>query len=166
MIARPTDILPIWDPSHTERKVLMSGFFLDREGHIITNYHQILNAEQDDYQITLYDGRTYPANVVAFDPTSDLAILIPKGTPKVDIHSLKMENFSEIKIGEQIFTIGNLQFFENDNRMLGGIVSGKGETEYINSINSEVSEPIGNIFYTDIPTTIGFEGSPVLDSKD
>lgn len=56
-----------------------SGFIYDTEGHIVTNYHVIENAEE--LIVTLANGQTYDAKVVGVDQSNDLAVLhIDAGT--------------------------------------------------------------------------------------
>ena len=50
-----------------------SGSVLDRQGHILTNFHVVDGAKQ--IQVTLFDGNNYPAQVVGVDPDTDIAVL-------------------------------------------------------------------------------------------
>jgi len=50
-----------------------SGFLYDDQGHIVTNYHVVENAES--VVVTLSDGRSFPADIVGVDPSSDLAVI-------------------------------------------------------------------------------------------
>lgn len=55
-----------------------SGFVWDKDGHIVTNYHVIRNAETATVTVTSADGkttRTYQATVVGVDPDKDVAVL-------------------------------------------------------------------------------------------
>lgn len=50
-----------------------SGFVWDRQGHVVTNFHVI--AQADAAQITLADGSGWPARLVGVAPEKDLAVL-------------------------------------------------------------------------------------------
>ena len=50
-----------------------SGFVYDTDGHIVTNYHVIENA--DELLVTLASGQVYDATVVGSDPANDLAVI-------------------------------------------------------------------------------------------
>ena len=50
-----------------------SGFFIDAEGHVVTNNHVVGDAEK--IEIMLKDGDTYEATLVGRDPKTDLALL-------------------------------------------------------------------------------------------
>ena len=50
-----------------------SGFVYDAEGHIVTNYHVVENAEE--LLVTLASGQVYKAEIIGTDPTNDLAVI-------------------------------------------------------------------------------------------
>src|SRR5439155_6881444 len=50
-----------------------SGFIIDRDGHVLTNYHVIADARQ--VEITLHNRKKYRATVVGTDPAHDLAVI-------------------------------------------------------------------------------------------
>src|SRR5215813_2778385 len=66
-----------------------SGFVIDDEGHILTNFHVIENARQ--VEVTTSDKKKYKAQVVGTDPAHDLAVIqIPtKSVPQVEIGDSK-----------------------------------------------------------------------------
>ena len=50
-----------------------SGFIIDKEGHILTNYHVVENSR--DLAVTLSNQKTYKAEVIGADPSHDLAVI-------------------------------------------------------------------------------------------
>jgi len=55
-----------------------SGFIWDSDGHIVTNFHVIMDAMQSRQQVirvTLADRTAWDAKIVGFDPEMDLAVL-------------------------------------------------------------------------------------------
>src|SRR5258707_7576838 len=50
-----------------------SGFIIDRDGHVLTNYHVIAEARQ--VEVTLHNRKKYRATVVGTDPSHDLAVI-------------------------------------------------------------------------------------------
>jgi len=61
-----------------------SGVVIDKEGHILTNYHVIADARQ--VQVTLHNRKTYRAKIVGSDRSHDLAVIqieAPNLTPAV-----------------------------------------------------------------------------------
>ena len=55
------------------RKARASGFILDKEGHVLTNFHVIQGAE--NIEVTLHNKRNYPAKVIGTDQSHDLAVI-------------------------------------------------------------------------------------------
>ena len=79
-----------------------SGVIYSQDGYIITNKHVISRAKKID--VTLSNGKIYPATVVAADNKNDIAIL------KIDANDLTPAKFSDsstLRRGEEIFVIGN-----------------------------------------------------------
>ena len=61
-----------------------SGFVIDKEGHILTNYHVIADARQ--VEVTMHNRKKFRATVVGTDPPHDLAVIkieAPNLTPAV-----------------------------------------------------------------------------------
>jgi len=50
-----------------------SGVVLDRQGHILTNFHVVEGARQ--IEVTLFDGNMYEARLIGQDPATDVAVL-------------------------------------------------------------------------------------------
>ena len=73
-------------PQHHEYKVpqhgMGSGMILDKQGHILTNYHVV--SDVDKVKVQLADKREFAAEVVGTDPKSDVAIIRIKGQPIVE----------------------------------------------------------------------------------
>ena len=79
-----------------------SGFIINEDGYIVTNYH-VINGS-DTVRVTLYDGSTYDAEVIGGDSDYDLAVL------KIDATGLQpavMGNSTELQVGDDIAVIGN-----------------------------------------------------------
>ena len=127
-----------------------SGFVIDGEGHILTNYHVIQNARQ--LEVTTSDKKKYKAQVVGADPAHDLAVIqIPiKTVPRAEIGDSK-----SLVVGQKVFAIGNP--FGLNGTMTRGIIS---------SIRS-VRGPKGFIdeaIQTDAAINPGNSGGPLLNS--
>jgi len=88
-----------------ERRVdsVGSGFFIDRKGYIVTNYHVLEDADAVR-SVTLGDGRTLDVEVVGGDERTDLAVLHVK---EKDLPSTQLGNSDNLMIGEWVIAIGN-----------------------------------------------------------
>ena len=95
-----------------------SGWVLDKQGHIVTNYHVI--AESDEIEVTLSDGASHKAIVVGADPQNDIAVIKIKADPKV-LNPVKLGRSSDLKVGQHVYAIGNP--FGLERTMTAGIVS-------------------------------------------
>ena len=74
-----------------------SGVVWDTEGHVVTNAHVVQGARQ--VQVSLADGRTYPATVVGTDPSSDLAVLQLSGAPD-DLLPITVGDDGALQVGD------------------------------------------------------------------
>ncbi len=131
-----------------------SGFVLDKEGHIVTNYHVVDGAT--NVEVTFIGGTTVHAKVVGTDPSSDLAVI------QVDVKSsllqpVELGDSSALVVGQQVYALGNP--FGLDWTLTSGIVSAVGRT--IQSGTSSYSIP--QVIQTDAAINPGNSGGPLLD---
>ena len=95
-----------------------SGVIISADGYIVTNNHVIDQA--DDIEVSLNDNRSYKAEVIGVDPSTDLALI------KIDEEGLKHLSFGnsdDVKVGEWVLAIGNP--FNLNSTVTAGIVSAK-----------------------------------------
>ncbi|MGB9870360.1 MAG: S1C family serine protease [Anaerolineae bacterium] len=129
-----------------------SGFFYDDQGHIVTNYHVVENAES--VAVTLADGRSFPAEIVGVDPSSDLAVIriraenLPAPLPLADS--------SQLRVGQFVIAIGSP--FGQVGTMTLGVISALGRV-----IQSPDGRFIGEAIQTDAAINPGNSGGPLLD---
>jgi S1-C subfamily serine protease len=80
-----------------------SGVIIDgAKGLVITNFHVVRNAEA--VQVTLKDGRKFPADPVGLDPELDLAVL---HIGAKDLPTLPLGDSSKLQVGDYVVAIGN-----------------------------------------------------------
>ena len=131
-----------------------SGFVWDTEGHLVTNYHVIQSASS--LTVKFFNGREYRADVVAFDPDSDLAVIKINDIDH-ELIPLPMGNSSETRPGEMAIALGNP--FGEEFTMTTGIVSAV--TRTLSSGFSSYSIPA--VMQTDAAINPGNSGGPLLD---
>ena len=101
-----------------------SGFIVSEDGYVMTNNHVIEDAE--GITVVMRDGRTFPAQLVGTDPTTDVAVI------RVDeegLPSISLGSSAEVRVGEWIMAIGNPGFGGGnalDYTVTAGIVSALG----------------------------------------
>jgi len=127
-----------------------SGFVIDGQGHILTNFHVVEGARQ--LEVTTSDKKKYKAQVVGTDPIHDLAVIqIPtKAVPQAEIGDSK-----DLVVGQKVYAIGNP--FGLSGTMTRGIISSirslKGERGYIDEA-----------IQTDAAINPGNSGGPLLNA--
>ena len=127
-----------------------SGFIIDKEGHVLTNYHVIAEARQ--VEVTLHNRKKYRATVVGTDRSHDLAVIQIKGpglTPMVlgDSHNLQ--------VGQKVYAIGNP--FGLSGTMTRGIISS------IRPVQEPDGMQIDEAIQTDAAINPGNSGGPLLN---
>jgi S1-C subfamily serine protease len=105
-------------PREPRRRLLGSGFVIDKSGHIVTNFHVIEGAQR--IAVSFSDRDSVEARVVGSDPSTDLAVL------KVDVDSrglmpLRLGNSDGVRVGDSVVAIGNASGLERS--ATAGIVS-------------------------------------------
>ncbi|HKM46986.1 MAG TPA: trypsin-like peptidase domain-containing protein, partial [Terriglobales bacterium] len=127
-----------------------SGFVIDKDGHILTNYHVIADARQ--VEVTLHNRKKYKATIVGTDKSHDLAIVQIKAP---DLQPMTLGDSTNLQVGQKVYAIGNP--FGLAGTLTRGIVS---------SIR-QVSEPDGMVIeeaiQTDAAINPGNSGGPLLN---
>jgi S1-C subfamily serine protease len=131
-----------------------SGFVLDKEGHIVTNYHVVDGASK--VEVTFIDGTTVHAKVVGTDPSSDLAV-IQADVKSSLLQPVELGDSSALVVGEQVYALGNP--FGLDWTLTSGIVSAVGRTIQSGTSNYSIPE----VVQTDAAINPGNSGGPLLD---
>lgn len=132
-----------------------SAFVWDRNGHIVTNYHVIRNA--DRATVTLADRSTWPARLVGKAPEKDLAVL-KIDAPASTLRPIPIGASDNLRVGQSVFAIGNP--FGLDQTLTTGIVSALGR-----EIQSVAGVPIRDVIQTDAAINPGNSGGPLLNSS-
>lgn len=128
-----------------------SGVILTPDGYIITNDHVVKNA--DEINITLFDGRSYPAKIIGRDPLTDLALL------KINEDNLSFIMFGDsdqIEVGEWVVAVGNP--FNLASTVTAGIVSAKARN--INILSDQGA--IESFIQTDAAVNQGNSGGALV----
>ncbi|MBN1853154.1 MAG: trypsin-like peptidase domain-containing protein [Pirellulales bacterium] len=140
----------------SEAQGIGSGSILDKEGHILTNYHVVEDAQQVD--VTLASGKTYSAQLVGKDKTDDIAVL-KIDAPADDLYPVVWGDSSNLKVGQRVYAIGNP--FGWDRTLTTGIVS---------SLNRSLPSRARHrtmkaLIQTDAAMNPGNSGGPLLDTQ-
>jgi len=130
-----------------------SGFIYDANGHIVTNYHVIENAT--DLLVTLADGRTFNAQIVGADPSTDLAV-IRIDTDEALPPPIGLADSDKLRVGQFVVAIGSP--FGQQQTLTTGVISALGRV-----IRSPNNRFIGEAIQTDAAINPGNSGGPLLN---
>jgi serine protease Do len=119
-----------------------SGFFIDDEGHVVTNNHVIEDAET--IVVTLNNGRELEAELVGTDPETDIAVL--KVEPSAELRYVQFSPNADLRVGDYVLAVGNP--FGLGGSVTSGIVSAIGgddrDGQYADFIQIDASINRGN----------------------
>ena len=128
-----------------------SGFILDKQGHILTNYHVVAGART--IQVQTWNKRRYTAVVIGQDRLHDLALLQIHASHLVPVALASSRN---LQVGQQVYAIGNP--FGLSGTMTEGIISA------IRSVKGPEGGIIQDAIQTDAAMNPGNSGGPLLNS--
>jgi 2-alkenal reductase len=136
-----------------------SGFVIDADGHIVTNYHVVESASA--IEVAFWNGFKTRGTVIGTDLDSDLAVL-SVDVPAEQLHPLTLGDSDLIRVGQVAVAIGNP--FGLGSTMTVGIVSARGRV--LTSLNiTEDGRPFsaGDLIQTDAAINPGNSGGPLLN---
>jgi S1-C subfamily serine protease len=127
-----------------------SGFIIDKDGHILTNYHVVADARQ--VEVTLHNRKKYKATVVGSDPAHDLAVIQIKAP---DLVPAVLGDSRNLQVGQKVYAIGNP--FGLAGTMTRGIVSS------IRPVREPNGATIDEAIQTDAAINPGNSGGPLMN---
>ncbi len=127
-----------------------SGFIIDKEGHILTNYHVIADARQ--LEVTLHNRKKFRATVIGTDRSHDLAVIQIKGA---ELTPMVLGDSHNLQVGQKVYAIGNP--FGLSGTLTSGIVSS------IRSVQEPEGTTIDEAIQTDAAINPGNSGGPLLN---
>jgi serine protease Do len=128
-----------------------SGFIIDAEGFVLTNYHVVEGA--DRVTVTLGDGRAFLATIVGIDPAIDVALLKVQAPTKLPVAVLG--DSDSLKVGEWVCAIGNPMGYVHS--VTVGVVSFLGRKLIDQSLDAFIQ--------TDAAISFGNSGGPLINSS-
>jgi len=138
-----------------------SGFFVTKDGLILTNKHVVSDADAK-YTIITNSWKEYDAHVVAFDPLTDLAVIKVDNAPNEEFPVTPIvESDTAVNIGQFAVAIGNA-LGEFQNSVSFGVVSGKNRSIQA-SIDANNQEILTWLLQTDAAINPWNSGGPLID---
>lgn len=134
---------------------LGSGFVIDRDGHVVTNFHVVEGA--DAIRVSFSDRDTLTATLVGVDPSTDLAVLKVDVEPAA-LRPLALADSDGVEVGDPVVAIGNP--FGLERTVTAGIVSALQR-----SVRAPNGYSIEEVIQTDAAINSGNSGGPLLDGR-
>ena len=139
-----------------EAEGMGSGFIINTDGYILTNYHVIDGA--NEVTVTLSNGKEVTASVVNYDSDQDVAMI--KLNEDVEVPGVvELGNSDALQPGEEVLAIGNPLSKELSSTLTKGIVS---------ALNRSIETKTGvstNLIQTDTAINSGNSGGPLINTK-
>jgi S1-C subfamily serine protease len=139
-----------------EQQAQGSGFVIDKDGHVVTNYHVVEGAKK--VQVSFSDEEQRDATVVGSDPSTDIAVLKIQGAWARSLTPLTLGSSSVVKVGDAVVAIGNP--FGLERTVTAGIVS---------ALQRHIQSPNGfqidQVIQTDAAINHGNSGGPLLNAN-
>lgn len=139
-----------------------SGFIIDEQGHIVTNWHVVYGGA--GFAVVLADGTSVDADLVGIDPRDDLAVV--KIDPAQVPATVSFGDSDDLEPGDPVVAIGSpLGSFTNS--VTNGIVSGVGRNEFAESGSSDICQNYIDLIQHTAPINHGNSGGPLfsMDGK-
>lgn len=134
-----------------------SGFLLDSSGNILTTY-DVVDGAGDDVTVGFGDGAAVPAEVIASDPSENVALLRVSPRDLPDVSPLPLGNSTTVRVGDPALAIANP--FGSNRTLSSGIVSAlQGELPGTAGAN------VSNVIETQMPIYPDSSGGPLLDAS-
>jgi S1-C subfamily serine protease len=132
-----------------------SGFVLDEQGHVLTNYHVIQRAET--IEVALGNDQIFQAQVVGVDPRNDIAVL-RVDAPAELLVPVEFADSAELEVGQRAIAIGN-PFGQFGRTLTTGVISAVDRT-----LEGQDGRMMSGVIQTDAAINRGNSGGPLLDS--
>lgn len=133
-----------------------SGFIINEDGDILTNYHVVEGAQE--VTVTLSTGKEVKAKVVNYDQTQDIAMIRLEGDVKVPAVA-ELGNSDTVKPGEEVIAIGTPLSKDFAQTVTKGVVSAVGRT-----VTTDNGKQV-NLIQTDAAINQGNSGGPLVNAQ-
>ena len=149
----------VFTSNSSEELGLGSGIIVSNKGYILTNQHVV--GESNNCYVTTENGKNYTGKILWKNTDIDLAIL------KVEEYFnniINIRDSNSVRIGEEVYAIGNPIGYEFQRTVTGGIISAIDRTVKIKN-KDETYSYMSNLIQTDATINPGNSGGPLIDKE-
>lgn len=152
--------IPQYRQNGTEKKEVGGGtaFFITKDGMLLTNKH-VVDDKEAEYTVLMNDEQKLQAQVLALDPSNDIAIIKVQGD---NFPFLDIADSNVLQLGQQVIAIGN-SLGEFRNTVSTGVISGLSRTITASSNYGGSVEQLYQVIQTDAAINQGNSGGPLLN---
>ena len=127
-----------------------SGVVITTQGHVVTNYHVIQNAQEIQL---IWQGELIDAKLVGYDELTDLAVL---QATEGSLPAVTMADPASVRVGDWAIVVGNPLGQQFADTVTVGVVSG---------LNREIENSIVKMIQTDAAINSGNSGGGMFNTK-
>src|SRR5579875_534715 len=133
-----------------------TGFIVDKNGYIITNYHVIEKADRIKVKLSGDNGEEYKGKVIGYDSETDIAVL--KIDAKQALVPVQIGNSDSVQVGDWVIAIGSP--FGLEATVTAGIISAERTSRDLPG-----AQPFQDFLQTDAAINPGNSGGPLLNVR-
>jgi S1-C subfamily serine protease len=151
---------------HSRNRGNGSGIIWSADGHIVTCSHII--GDLDEVEVSLSNGKSYPAKVIGNDPYSDIALLKIKDSSGISLKPLEVADSENLKAGQFVLALANPYgdypsitqgIITSERRSIRGGAAG---WQWAPAVAADVMD---NIVISDTRLNPGYSGGPLVNGQ-
>lgn len=139
---------------------LGSGIIISKQGYILTNQH-VVGINSKKCYVTTENGETYDGKIIWTNSDIDLAII---KVEEIFNTAINIGDSNSVRIGEEVYAIGNPIGYEFQRTVTGGIISAINRTVKIKNEDESYSY-MSNLIQTDATINPGNSGGPLINKE-
>ena len=139
-----------------------TGFVIDAgAGLVLTNNH-VIDGATSITVTPVMSGKSYPARVLGYDLTDDVALLQLQGV--TGLRAVTLGNSSHVRVGAPVLAIGNEAGQGGSPTVAPGVISGLDRTIVATDQTSGLTETLHGVMQTNADIRPGDSGGPLADA--
>ena len=139
-----------------------TGMVLTPDGEVLTNNHVVKGATSIKVR-DVGNGRTYPATVVGYSETSDVAVLKLSGAS--GLRTVQTGDSGSVAIGQRVVALGNAEGKNGTPSVATGTVTALGATVTAADQGSGTTEQLSGMIRTNAAIRPGDSGGPLVNGS-